>query len=297
MNGFKVKREDIRLLLQVIDPHGVNTRLRRRLKRRSYWSKGPNFCWHVDSYDKLKKYGLCINGCIDGYTRKLVWLRVGRSSNDPKVIGRYYLDAVTMHGGFPMFMRGDMGTENSLTAAMQDLLSRNEAFAHNSFIYGKSSFNTRIESWWCILRKECCQTWIEELKDLQNRGLFTGDRLDTNLLQFCFMKLLQNELDEVAHVWNAHYLQSTKEGGIRSCPSNVYLFPELFQVQDYICPVDVEVLELCRRECTIGNELPCDEEIFELGCIFMEEQNLDPPFNIVEGKELYINFRSWIMNM
>lgn len=191
LNGFKVKREHIRLLLKVIDPNGVDTRSRRRLKRRSYWSKGPNFCWHLDSYDKLKKYGLCINGCIDGYTRKLVWLMVGRSNNDPKVIGRYYLDAVTNHGGFPVFMRGDMGTENSLIAAMQNLFSRNEAYEHNSFIYGKSSFNTRIESWWCILRKECCQTWIEELKDLQNRGLFTGDKLDTNLLQFCLMKLLQ----------------------------------------------------------------------------------------------------------
>lgn len=72
---------------------------------------------------------------------------VGRSNNDPKVIGRYYLDAVTNHGGFPVFMRGDMGTENSLIAAKQNLFSRNEAYEHNSFIYGKSSFNTRIESW------------------------------------------------------------------------------------------------------------------------------------------------------
>lgn len=79
----------------------------------------------------------------------------------------------------------------------------------------------------------------------------------------------------MAHVWNAHYLQFTREGRVRSCLSNVYLFPELFQVQDYIYPVDVEVLELCRRECTIRNVLPCDEEIFELGCIFMEEQNFD----------------------
>ncbi len=84
----------------------------------------------------------------------------------------------------------------------------------------------------------------------------------------------QNELDEVAHVWNAHYLQSTKEGGVRSCPSNVYLFLELIQVQDYIHPVNVEVLELCRRECTIGNVLPGDEEIFELGCIFRRNNTL-----------------------
>lgn len=85
---------------------------------------------------------------MDRYTRKLVWLMVGRSNNDPKVKGRY-LDAVTKHGGYLVFMRGDMGTENSLIAAMHILLSRNEEYEvqHNSFIYGKSSFNTRIESW------------------------------------------------------------------------------------------------------------------------------------------------------
>ena len=191
LNGFKVKREDIRLLLKVVDPHGVDIRSRRRLKRRDYWSKGPNFCWHMDSYDKLKKYGLCINGCIDGFTRKIIWLKVGQTNNDPTVIGRYYLDAVKIHGGYPLFMRGDMGTENSFIAALQNLFSGNDTPECNRFIYGKSTFNTRIESWWCILRKECCQTWIEELKDLQDRGHFTGDKLDINLLQFCFMRLLQ----------------------------------------------------------------------------------------------------------
>lgn len=39
-----------------------------------------------------------------------------------------------------------------------------------------------------------------------------------------------------------------------------YLFPEVLQVQDYICQVDVEVLELCWHECTIGKVLPCDEK-------------------------------------
>ena len=28
--------------------------------------QGPNFLWHCDGYDKLKPYGLCIHGCIDG---------------------------------------------------------------------------------------------------------------------------------------------------------------------------------------------------------------------------------------
>ena len=28
--------------------------------------QGPNYLWHMDSYDKLKPYGISIHGCIDG---------------------------------------------------------------------------------------------------------------------------------------------------------------------------------------------------------------------------------------
>jgi hypothetical protein len=35
---------------------------------------GPNFAWHADGYDKLKPYGFPIHGCIDGFSRRLIWL-------------------------------------------------------------------------------------------------------------------------------------------------------------------------------------------------------------------------------
>lgn len=31
-----------------------------------YRTKGPNYAWHIDGQDKLKRYGLCVHGCIDG---------------------------------------------------------------------------------------------------------------------------------------------------------------------------------------------------------------------------------------
>ena len=36
-----------------------------RLKWRQYGSKGPNYIWHTDGYDKLKPFVFCIHGCID----------------------------------------------------------------------------------------------------------------------------------------------------------------------------------------------------------------------------------------
>ena len=111
-HGLRVRKEDVRLLLKELDPRGVSRRLARRLRRRNYFSKGPNFIWHIDSYDKLKPYGICINGSIDGFSRKMIWLNAYTTSSDPKLIGGYYIEAVQRLGGCPRVVRGDLGTEN-----------------------------------------------------------------------------------------------------------------------------------------------------------------------------------------
>ena len=73
-NGLLVRKEDVRLILKELDPRGVELRASRRLHRRSYFAKGPNYIWHLDSYDKLKPFGICINGCIHGFSRKIIWM-------------------------------------------------------------------------------------------------------------------------------------------------------------------------------------------------------------------------------
>lgn len=84
-NNLVVTQSIVRELLSYLDPSGVEIRKRKRLRRRQYHNKGPNYLWHVDSYDKLKPYGICINGCIDGFSRHIIWLRAGSTSSDPKV--------------------------------------------------------------------------------------------------------------------------------------------------------------------------------------------------------------------
>ena len=44
-------------ILHEVDPQASMSRQARRLHRRRYISPGPNTCWHVDGYDKLKPYG------------------------------------------------------------------------------------------------------------------------------------------------------------------------------------------------------------------------------------------------
>ena len=80
-------------IIKTIDPEGVNRRRRRRLHRRSYVTQGPNYVWHIDGHDKLKPFGFSIHGCIDGFSRKLMWLEVGTTNKMPEVIAKFYLDA------------------------------------------------------------------------------------------------------------------------------------------------------------------------------------------------------------
>jgi hypothetical protein len=114
-----VKRSAVQKSLAKLDPEGVKNRTRRRLRRRAYSSKGPNFIWHIDGHDKLKPFGFFIHGCIDGFSRRLIWLEVGATNKRPEVIGRYYLDAVRQIGRVPQKMRSDNGTENSIIEALQ----------------------------------------------------------------------------------------------------------------------------------------------------------------------------------
>ena len=63
--GLVVTQTTIRHLLLILDPRGVQLRKRNRLRRLLYINPRPNFLWHVDSYDKLKPYGICINCAVD----------------------------------------------------------------------------------------------------------------------------------------------------------------------------------------------------------------------------------------
>ena len=91
----------VRLALKSIDPDAVARRLKHRLKRRKYINCGPNFVWDIDGNDKLKPFGFCIHAGIDGFSRKILWLKVSYTNKDPVVVCQYYLDAFSTLGALP----------------------------------------------------------------------------------------------------------------------------------------------------------------------------------------------------
>ena len=97
--GLVVSQETVRQILKALDLRWVETRQAHCLRRRMYTTRGPNALWHMDGYDKLKPFG---NGCIDGYSRYVLWMEVYHT----------YIVCVKRVGGCPEALRADRGTEN-----------------------------------------------------------------------------------------------------------------------------------------------------------------------------------------
>ncbi|XP_034094570.1 uncharacterized protein LOC117561334 isoform X6 [Gymnodraco acuticeps] len=216
-----VKREDVRQTISRLDPSGVQLRSRRRFVRRGYVTAGPNQVWHADGYDKLKPFGIAISGCIDGFSRKVMWLRSGSTNNDPGIIAQYYLQCVSEFGLLPARLRTDCGTENGTMAAINCTLrsQHTDDFAGAlSHMYGTSTANQRIESWWSFFRKQRTQFWIELFSDLRERHLFNGSHEHKCLLRYVFLGILQKDLDEYRQLWNNHTIRPVR---LSQCPSGL----------------------------------------------------------------------------
>ena len=79
--GYMVKNITVMKLLRELDPEGIESRKRKRLRQRMYHAKGPNFVWDIDGFDKLKPYGFCVHGAIDRFSRRLIWLEMVEPEN------------------------------------------------------------------------------------------------------------------------------------------------------------------------------------------------------------------------
>ena len=84
--------------MKYLDPEGVFSCPRRVFRRRQYSVQGPNCMWHLDGYDKLKPFGFAIHGAINGYSRRILWLKVGQTNNGPMVVISYYLSCIRQIG-------------------------------------------------------------------------------------------------------------------------------------------------------------------------------------------------------
>ncbi|XP_066301035.1 uncharacterized protein [Branchiostoma lanceolatum] len=145
------------------------------------------------------------------YSRRCLWLKVGPTNKDSKIIATFYMDAVCQLGGCPLLTRSDPGSENVVVAALQATFREHgdDDFAGSkSHQYGRSVHNQRIEAFWSYLKPRLTY-WLEVFQGLVDEGEFeVGNFIQTLCLQYCFMSILSEDLDQYQSDWNDHRMQT-----------------------------------------------------------------------------------------
>ena len=111
---------------------------------------------------KLRQYSIEIYGAIDAYSRYVPWMYVGVSAATAVSVAKMYLEALEVVPIQPQYLRADRGTETSLimNAHWQLHQQRTPTIeTEHTFMYGSSTANSRIESWWGQLAKGQIQKW------------------------------------------------------------------------------------------------------------------------------------------
>ena len=240
-----------------LDLIGVNTEWRATLRCRLSYSQGTNWVWHLDGYDKLKPYGFEIHGCIDGYSRPVLWLSILQSNKDPTEMCNPYFHYLLIAKRVSQKIVVDWGTENVNIAVSQRFLRRNysdNSSQYQSFQFGKSITNRGIESFWSQLRRSCTDSWIRFFKEIVHGGVYdNSDSLQVECFKFCYFSLIQKELIDIKDCWNNHPIRQWVQLDMEARPTGR---PDFFYfVQDisseYLLKYDNQDIFLFEEEiCT-----------------------------------------------
>ncbi|XP_041839948.1 uncharacterized protein LOC121638921 isoform X1 [Melanotaenia boesemani] len=209
-------RGDVADAMRNLDASGLRRRYpgQKKIPRRNYISRGPNDTWHIDGNDKLKFFGLWIHLCIDGFSRKVIWLKVGISNRRPAFVGRYFYDAVVEQGGCPSLIRGDRGKENLVVGEMQVAfhLRRLGNRAKECFRMGKSVHNQRAEFFNSVLKKTWIKKWLSTFETMMSNNILELDNpVHINCLQYTYLPLLQEDLKTEQMMWNNHSIRKQRK--------------------------------------------------------------------------------------
>ena len=287
-----VAKDRVRKLLKIVDPEGVALRSRKVLKRRLYDTLGPNDVWHLDGNDKLKRWGFCIHGCVDGFSRKVLWMQVASTNNDSLVVANYFLRCVKKFEIAPKRLRMDKGTENIYCEDLQQFFTNNI----DGVRYGASTRNQRIEAYWSRLKKYRLSWWINFFKAMCNEGLYLPHlEIHQEVLLFVFLPIIEKEINEFVRTWNARVVrQSAAAPGGRadllfSVPERVGFSNQGIHVDKGSIRVAESVLAI--QHCPIWK----NRDIYDLLHCYVNIHGLVSPISPEGGIDQYVKLISYLV--
>ncbi|CAH0556963.1 unnamed protein product [Brassicogethes aeneus] len=201
-----VPRWRVRERLEILDPIGRALRRHNTIVRRKYTVKGVNYLWHMDSNHKLISFRMVFHGCIDGFSRMIIYLHCLNNNKAETALNCF--ENGVLQFGLPSRVRGDRGTEN---IAVARYMIAQRGCDRGSFIVGRSVHNQRIERLWSEVNRIVSKQYKELFLYMEEQNLLDeNDEIDLFSLSYVFLPRIRRSLEEFVRQWNFHALSTER---------------------------------------------------------------------------------------
>ena len=206
--GIHVPRRRLRASITRIDPANVALRWGAAVYRRCYQVPWANSLWHLDGHHSLIRWSLVIHGCIDGFSRRIIFLHCSANNLATTVLNLFH-SAVERDGGiWPSRIRVDYGVENVLVC---EAMVENRGADRGSFIAGPSTHNQRIERLWRDVFRCVCHYYYYVFYGMEDSEILdTSNSLHMFALHFVFLPRINQALQEYLEAFNHHKMRTAR---------------------------------------------------------------------------------------
>ena len=222
--GYRIQRRRIRKSLVRVSPENAALRWGQTIRRRKYSVPWPNSLWHLDGHHSLIRWKFVVHGCIDGFSRRIIFLRCSTNNLAQTVLDLFMNSIENDRGLWPSRVRVDYGVENVMVCdAMVDKWGQ----GRGSFIAGPSTRNQRIERLWRDVFRNVLHIFYYIFYSMEDNLLLNlNDCIDMFALQLTFLPRINKSMKEYAQLFNDHPIRTEKNWTPNQMWTNGMLHPE-----------------------------------------------------------------------